>query len=85
MKPSNIKALVTPIVMWSIKNHWIFLVSIIVLQYLLGDGLAGEPKLPIPIEWAPFLHEWLGKILLGFAIVLTGEKLYLYLLKKGII
>jgi hypothetical protein len=83
MKPNNLKSYVTPLVMWSIHNHWIFLVTIIVFQYLLGETLAGEQRLPIPIEYIPTLHSLIGKVLLGFAILLTSEKLYLYLLRKG--
>jgi hypothetical protein len=70
-------------VMWSIKNHWMFLVTLIILQYLLGNGLAGEPRLPIPMEYVPTLHSLIGKILLIFALVLTIEKFYLTLLRRN--
>lgn len=72
------------LVMWSIKNHWIFLIVLVGIQYLTGQELADSGF------WIPFnrevvfrVHSFLGTVILIFAILLVLQKLYLWLMRTG--
>jgi hypothetical protein len=80
----KVKSFINRAVMWSIKNHWIFLIILVGVQSLTGSAMV-DPK-----PWIPFsqnllftLHSFLGKLIFVLAIGLTLEKLYLWLLRRG--
>ena len=78
-----LKKKLTPLVMWSIKNHWIFLVLLIGLQYLTGEQMT-EPKAFIPLS-APMalqIHSILGKLILIGTAALFLDKMYLLWLRR---
>ena len=84
MEKSNLKAIVTKIVMWSVKNHWLMLVLILGLQYISGEAIGGDRKwLEITgyQNWR-MIHELNSKLILIVTGLLALEKGYLYLLRR---
>ena len=85
MEWQRLKPQVTKWVMWSIKNHWMWLVVILGLQYISGEAIGGSRRLLAVMEYPRWLtiHELNSKLIL---IVVTGlaiEKGYLWLIRRG--
>ena len=75
---------VTGVVMWIVKNHWMFLVVMISLQYFTGKAMAVgwwffglDPRVVLQ------LHLINGTLIVLAMLLMAGEKGYLWLLKKG--
>jgi len=84
MEKSNLKTIVTKIVMWSVKNHWLMLVLILGLQYISGEAIGGDKKwLEITgyQNWR-MIHELNSKLILIVTGLLALEKGYLFLLRS---
>lgn len=70
---------------WTIRYHWIFLLSIFGLQWLTGE-IMSEPE-----EWgwllnprlARQIHGLNGKLIFIALIYMAGNKLWLELKRKG--
>lgn len=79
----KLKARITKLVMFSIKNHWSILVILAVLQFITGKQMAGSVDLlPVSYKLLSKIHDILGILFLIVAITLSLEKFYLYLLSK---
>jgi hypothetical protein len=77
------KPVVTKLVMWSIKNHWIGLVVLIGTMYITGNAMAeANPYIPLSYSMLFTIHSWTGKLVLITAVFLALEKLYLWLLRN---
>ena len=63
------------LVLFSVKNHWLFLVIILGLQWFTGQYM----YLPL----AKSIHNLNSKIIVIFVIGLTFDKLYLWLKSNG--
>ena len=84
MEKEKIKAMVTKMVMWSVKNHWLMLVLILGLQYISGEAIGGDKKwLEITgyQNWR-MIHELNSKLILIVTGLLALEKGYLSLLRS---
>lgn len=84
MEKVKIKAMVTKMVMWSVKNHWLMLVLILGLQYISGEAIGGDKKwLEITgyQNWR-MIHELNSKLILIVTGLLALEKGYLFLLRS---
>ena len=84
MEKEKIKAMVTKMVMWSVKNHWLMLVLILGLQYISGEAIGGDKKwLEITgyQNWR-MIHELNSKLILVVTGLLALEKGYLFLLRS---
>lgn len=84
MEKEKIKAMVTKMVMWSVKNHWLMLVLILGLQYISGEAIGGDKKwLEITgyQNWR-MIHELNSKLILIVTGLLALEKGYLFLLRS---
>lgn len=84
MEKVKIKAMVTKMVMWSVKNHWLMLVLILGLQYISGEAIGGDRKwLEITgyQNWR-MIHELNSKLILIVTGLLALEKGYLFLLRS---
>lgn len=84
MEKEKIKAMVTKMVMWSVKNHWLMLVLILGLQYISGEAIGGDKKwLEITgyQNWR-MIHEINSKLILVVTGLLALEKGYLFLLRS---
>ena len=84
MEKSNLKAMVTKMVMWSVKNHWLMLVLMLGLQYVSGEAIGGDRKW---LEIAGYgnwrmIHELNSKLILIVTGLLALEKGYLFLLRN---
>ncbi len=70
---------------WTIKHHWIFLLAIFGLQWLTGEAMV------YPKQWgwlmdarlARQLHALNSQVILWVLIYMAGNKLWLYLKRKG--
>lgn len=80
------KLSVNKFVMWTVKQHWLWLVIILGLQYISGQVMSGEDK-PIILSYSQYrlIHIWNAKLIVLLTIGLAGQKLYLWLSRKGII
>ncbi|QHO63439.1 hypothetical protein [Candidatus Chazhemtobacterium aquaticus] len=84
MEREKIKAMITKMVMWSVKNHWLMLVLILGLQYISGEAIGGDKKwLEITgyQNWR-MIHELNSKLILIVTGLLALEKGYLFLLRS---
>lgn len=74
------------LVVWSIKNHWMFLITMVGVQYLTGTSLAtGSEPLGINFGIVRVVHYWNGRLIGFLALILLVEKGYLWLKKRGAI
>ncbi len=71
-------------VVWSIKNHWILLVTVVGMQYLTGKMMT-EWGIPFGLSVSTVLefHEFNGGMIMLLAVGLSLEKGYLWLKRKG--
>ena len=63
------------LVLWSINNHWIFLLIILGSQWLTGQFMS----LPL----ARTIHNLNSKVIVILTLGLAFDKLYLWLKSKG--
>jgi hypothetical protein len=85
MIPEKLKPTLNKIVTFSIKNHGLFLIIILFLQWLTGQ-IMGEPNqwgFLLPHQTARTIHNLLSKVIVITTIGLALDKLYLYLKRKG--
>lgn len=78
-----IKPYVNKGVMWSIKNHWLILAVMVGLQYVTGKIISGDWKSGANLNMLLRIHELNGLMIFTAAGLLTAEKLWLWLLRKG--
>lgn len=79
------KKIIQKTVLWSIKNHWLFLILIIFAMWFTGEVMSGHPEWGAIISRrnARALHNFVSKIVILSVIGLALDKLYLFLKTKG--
>ncbi len=60
---------------WTIKHHWIFLLVIFGLQWWTGENMQ--------LGWTRQIHQLNGKLVFASLVYMAGNKLWLYLKRKG--
>jgi hypothetical protein len=78
------KPQINKMVMWSIRNHWLFLVTMLVVQYTTGKIVSGDWIIVgMNLSSVFEIHQINGLLLVSGGVMLTLEKLWLWLLRKG--